>query len=138
MFDEAPCARKVCNETSMKKSILSNSPLAQINSPIIPKEFASLYKHLAVPDPDPIHVPDPYPTVTWSSVRFKPSLPSPKPYPVHGCSPDPDLYEDKPNPYCHGQLSENFALFKRQNPFGTLLGYQTNLGVVDVPTTPVG
>ena len=48
------------------------------------------------------------------------------------------FFEDKPNPYCHGQLSTNFALFKRQNPFGTLPGYQTNLGVVDVPTTPVG
>ena len=52
-------------------------------SPIIPKEFTSLYNNLAIPDPDPepITVPEPYLTIAWQDVRFKPSLPSPSEFP---------------------------------------------------------
>jgi hypothetical protein len=106
-------------------------------SPIVPKEFSSLYTHLAIPDSEPIIVPEPYPTIAWDKVRFKPSLPSPKHYPLYSCSPDPTFYEDKPSNSgfaCDGP----YNLFKYQDPFGTLPGYRTNLGVVDVPTTPVG
>ena len=105
-------------------------------SPIIPKVFSSLYTHLAAPEPEPVTVPEPYPTIVWDKVRFKPSLPSPKPYPVYGCSPDPVFYEGekKQHPYDPTPIVK----FKCQDPFGNLPGYLTSEGVVDVPATPVG
>jgi len=105
-------------------------------SPIIPKVFSSLYTHLAIPVPEPITVPEPYPIIAWDKVRFKPSLPNPCPCPVYGCSPDPVLYkgEEKWNPY--HRRTPMFELSKE--PFGTLPGYKTSEGVVDVPATPIG
>ena len=100
-------------------------------------EFDSIYHDLAAPAPDPIHVPEPYPTVIWSNVRLKPALPNPKLYPVYGCSPDPAFYERKPKEVW-SPGGPDYSLFESQNPFGTLPGYHTSLGVVDVPATPVG
>ena len=77
------------------------------------------------------------PTVSWSHVRFKPALPSLKFYPVYGCSPDPVFYENKPSKSSL-PCGRDYNLFRCENPFGTLHGYNTNLGVVDVPATPVG
>ena len=106
-----------------------------VRSSIIPMEFDSIYHDLAAPAPDPIDVPEPYLNIDWKDVKFKPSLPSPREFPILSASPDPGTYEDKPN--YQGQLSANFALFMRQNPFGTLPGYETNRGVAAVPTVPV-
>ena len=47
---------------------------------IVPKVFASIWRLLLAPQ-KLIDVPEPYPTVNWSQVRFKPSLPDPKPHP---------------------------------------------------------
>jgi len=93
-------------------------------SPIIPKEFDSIYHVLAAPEPDAVAVPDPFPYVRWSDVRFKPALPNPEQCPVHSCSPDAEFYV------------HDFGYLAR--PFGTLPGYKTSLGVVAVPITPVG
>ena len=61
---------------------------------------------------------------------FKPALPNPELCVVHSCSQDPEFYQDGEDLPC---------LFKRWTyPFGTLPGYKTSLGVVAVPTTPVG
>jgi len=105
-------------------------------SSIIPKEFTSLYTHLAIPDPEPIVIPEPFPTIAWEKVRFKPSLPSPKPYPVYGCSPDPVFYEGEKKKHLYD--SAPIPKFSQPAPFGSLPGYSTNLGVVKVPVTPVG
>ena len=93
-------------------------------SPIIPKEFSTIFHVLAAPEPDAVIVPDPFPHVRWSDVRFKPALPNPEQCLVHSCSPDAEFYVRD-----FGYLA---------SPFGTLPGYKTSLGVVAVPTTPVG
>ena len=56
---------------------------------------------------------------------------------MYGCSPDPTFYVDKP-PDSPGFARDRLALFVRENPFGSLPGYETNLGVAAVPTIPVG
>ena len=55
---------------------------------------------------------------------------------MYGCSPDPTFYVDKP-PDTPGFPRDRLALFVRENPFGSLPGYETNLGVAAVPTIPV-
>jgi hypothetical protein len=101
---------------------------------IIPKEFSAIFHLLCAPEPDPIIVPDPYPTVDWSTVRFKPALPNPESCPVFSASQDPTVYQEKASPWHPGQ---NYSTFTRENPFGTLPGYTTTHGIVAVPTTPV-
>ena len=105
----------------------------QKTSPIVPREFASIYRDIAAPEPEAVTVtvPEPYPRVWWSDVRFKPALPNPQHCVVHSCSQNPEFYKDEEDLPC---------LFKRwtSGPFGTLPGYKTSLGVVAVPTTPVG
>ena len=105
---------------------------------IVPKEFASIYHVLAAPEPEAVAIPDPFPHVRWSDVRFKPALPNPEQCPVHSCSPNPAFYVEEGDPLYNG--TRNFGSLVRQYgaSFGTLPGYKTNLGVVAVPTTPVG
>jgi len=93
-------------------------------SPIVPKEFESIYHVLTAPVPDAVAVLDPFPHVRWSDVRFKPALPNPEQCLVHSCSPDAEFYV-----HDFGYLA---------SPFGTLPGYKTSLGVVAIPTIPVG
>ena len=75
----------------------------------------------------------PYPTVDWSAIRFKPSLPSPVQCPILGASQDPDVYMEKQAAW----HNSTYNLHSAQNPFGSLPGYHTSRGVVAVPTTPV-
>ena len=107
-------------------------------SPIVPKEFDTIFHVLAAPEPEPVSVSEPFPHVRWSDVRFKPALPAPERCPVYSCSPDPAFYVEKSSPLYNG--TDNFGSLARQygQSFGTLPGYKTNLGVVAVPTTPVG
>ena len=101
---------------------------------IIPKEFSAIFHLLAAPEPDPITVPSPYPTVDWSTVRFKPALPNPEQFPVLSVSKDPTVYQMKPTGW---STNKEYSIFTESNPFGTLPGYQSNQGVVAVPSTPV-
>ena len=124
----------------------------QRTCPIVPNEFSSIFHVLAAPEPEPITVSEPFPHVRWNEVRFKPSLPNPEPCSVYSCSQDPDFYRDaeeslvsaRPkNPYDWSvdvtrTSNKNLAKFKQDHPFGILPGYKTSLGVVSVPTTPVG
>ena len=107
-------------------------------SPIVPKEFDSIYHVLSAPEPDSVTVADPVPHVRWNNVRFKPALPNPEACPVHSCSPDPVFYVDRNSPSF--QCNFNFDYLASQNgrPFGALPGFKTNLGVVAIPSTPVG
>jgi len=122
-------------EHKRKKRLFSRK---QRTNPIIPKELASIYHVLAAPEPDAVTAPDPFPHVRWFDVRFKPALPDPERCPVHSCSPDPAFYVEKGSPLYNGTY--NFGSLARQygQSFGTLPGYKTNLGVVAIPTTPVG
>ena len=110
-------------------------------SPIVPKEFDTIYHVLAAPEPEPVAVSEPFPYVRWNEVRFKPALPNPELCPVHSCSQDPEFYQEKWE-YRNGSviptITEPDFLRKDRDPFGTMPGYKTSLGVVSVPTTPVG
>ena len=110
----------------------------QKRSSIIPRELASIYHGLAAPEPDAVVVPDPFPQVRWNDVRFKPGLPNPEPCPVHSCCPDPAFYVEDSSPLYKGTY--NFCSLAKQygRSFSKLPGYKTNLGLVAVPTTPVG
>ena len=96
---------------------------------IVPKVFASIWRLLLAPQ-RLINVPEPYPTVDWTQVRFKPSLPDPKHHPICSASQNPEVYKIKPDGW--GQSST----FTNPEPFGTLPGYRTTEGVVSVPSQP--
>jgi len=110
----------------------------QKTSPIVPREFAAIYSDLAAPEPESVPVADPCPQVRWNEVRFKPALPNPEQCPVHSCSPDPVFYVDRDNPSFRCNFNFEYVASQNGRPFGSLLGYKTSLGVVAIPTTPVG
>ena len=95
----------------------------------IPKEFSSIFHFIAAPEPEPVTVPDQYPTVDWSAVRFKPALPNPEACPVNGVAQDSGMYMMKKAAWDSNQ----YSVFTSGNPFGTLPGYFTTRGVVSVP-----
>ena len=109
---------------------------------IVPKEFTSIFDNLAQPEPDVAkQVPGTiYPEVKWNLVKFKPVLPHPESCPLYSCSQDPSFYEDHIigciNPYFKDSGIQ--TKFLQRNPFGSLPGFVTNLGVVAVPEAPVG
>ena len=116
----------------------------QRSSSIVPKELGSIYHALAAPEPEVVAAPDPFPHVRWSDVRFKPALPTPESCPIYSCSQDPGFYKEKKEyrngsiiPTCTDSDFQRLACYNGQ-PFGSLPGYKTNLGVVAVPTIPVG
>lgn len=107
-------------------------------SHVIPCEFSAIYHQLAAPEPELVSVPEPYPQVQWKSIWFKPVLPNPEPCPIFSCSQDPKFYQDHiPQCPCPDDPIIR-AKFIKKDPFGTLPGYQTNAGVVAVPSTAVG
>ena len=110
----------------------------QRTSPIVPKELATIYHVLAAPEPEAVTVPDPIPYVRWNDVRFKPALPHPEQCPIHSCSPDPEFYVDRDDPTFQCNYNYAYGASQYGKPFGALPGYRTNLGVVPVPSTPVG
>jgi len=116
----------------------------QRSSPVVPRELASIYYVLAAPEPEAAFVPYPFPDVRWDGVRFKPALPASESCPVYSCHQDPGFYQEK-REFRSGSIiptvsDSEFNRLARHNgqPFGSLPGYQTNLGVVAVPTIPVG
>merc|ERR1712179_94589 len=110
----------------------------QKRSSIISRELASIYHGLATQEPDAVVVPDPFPKVRWNEVRFKPALPNPEQCPVHSCSPDPVFYVDRDSPSFRCNFNFDYVASQNGRPFGSLPGYETSLGVVAIPTTPVG
>ena len=100
---------------------------------IIPKPFRTMFHILAAPSPDPITVPEPYPVVDWANVRFKPALPNPVDCPVLSAFKDPEDYQMQKGLYTTNYPSK----FSEDNPFGTLPGYKTTEGVVQVPSKPI-
>jgi len=101
--------------------------------------------------PDPIYSPTlRKPNVNWAKLNpFQhKNLPKPNLFPVHGCSQDPDFYEQmvqyrdgggnyrrtlKWNPL---KISVEIEELTNQ-PFGRNFGFETNMGVVAIPTMPL-
>lgn len=122
-------------EHKRKRRLFTRKPRS---SPIVPREFATIYHVLAAPEPEAVVVPDPLPHVRWNDIRFKPALPNPEQCPILSCSPDPEFYVDRDSPLFKCNYNFNYGVSQNGKPFGALPGYTTNLGVVPVPSTPVG
>ena len=101
---------------------------------IVPKEFSSIFDNLAHTEPEELNQVSGtiYPEVKWNLVKFKPVLPHPETCPLYSCSQDPSFYED------HILPGSSLPQFLQKNPFGSLPGFVTNLGVVAVPKAPIG
>ena len=80
-----------------------------------------------------------YPEVDWTKVnkRFLTNVPSPVQYPVHGCSEDDRFYETNYVKSDYGYMTNKGSAFTKDAPFGSLPGYRTIFGVVNVPTSQV-
>ena len=124
-------------EHKRKKRLFSRK---EKTSPIVPKEFDSIYHALTAPESKAVDVPEPFPRVRWNDVKFKPVLPNPEPCPVLSCSQDPKFYQDTVDKSNYGYPIHSDSDFVRLSgkSFGTLPGYKTSLGIVAVPTNPVG
>ena len=85
----------------------------QINH-IIPKPFRAIFHHLATPELHQVTLPDPYPSVDWSTLRLKPTLPNPEDCPVYSASMDPDVYQMT-------SLRPPSSIFLGSKPFGACL-----------------
>ena len=92
---------------------------------------------------------EPYPRVDWSKIhKTIKNLPQPGFFPVSGCPQHPEVYPEAPNPKgrikvcitnkdCSLPGCSGCAVAATQ-PFGSLPGFKTNLGIVAVPSCPVG
>ena len=76
-----------------------------------------------------------YPTVNWSTInkRFLQNIPVPTLQPILGCSSDPSFYQDVHERSDYGYHRNLGSKFTKPNPFGSISGYLTNLGVIPVP-----
>ena len=93
---------------------------------------------------------EPYPRVDWAKVNLytKRNLPKPEFLPVSGCPQYLTTYPDAPNP--KGRIAVcsttkdcslpgcSHKTPIKGHPFGSLFGYKINLGLVVLPSTPVG
>jgi len=122
-------------EHKRKKRLFTRKEKA---NPIVPKELDSIYRNLGAPEPDAVTVPDPSPHVRWNEVRFKPALPSPEQCPIHSCSPDPEFYLDRDDPSFRCNYNYDYLASQNGRPFGALPGFKINLGVIPIPSIPVG
>ena len=82
-----------------------------------------------------------YNTIDFSKVNVRSiaNIPRPERQAVHGCSQDPKFYsESVVLSYDYYNRPHTLdSSHKKTMPFGSLFGYQTNIGVVPVPDTPV-
>ena len=77
----------------------------------------------------------PYPKVDWTSVnkRFLSNVPSPVSLPVHGCFQNPKDYENQYERSDYGTMMNNGSKFTNEFPFGSILGFHTDAGPIQVP-----
>ena len=125
---------------------------------VVPYEFASVWRNVSSifseEEESPSSSMDTIgPKVSWEKVNVAAlkKLPTPSSFPVHAASPLSQFYskDDGCPRGCTQTQFEYFSGdprkipckcrlgFEETNPFGTLLGFQSNLGVVPVPSTPM-
>ena len=78
------------------------------------------------------------PSVDFARIRphLYRNLPKPDPFPVHGCSQNPEFYSLCTETTASG--TSKIPKFETENPFGSTPGFLTNLGIIAVPTVPIG
>ena len=79
----------------------------------------------------------PTPAIDFSKIKphLHKNLPKPELYPPHGCSEDPSFYMKYTEPNHSGGKTTKY---QAKNPFGATPGFLTNLGILPVPSTPIG
>ena len=86
------------------------------------------------------------PKVDFSKIKphLHRNLPRPNLHPVYSCSPDPKFYTDchlvrhlDNHQGCSGGCKPLFGM-ANVSPFGSLPGFETNLGIVSIPQAPIG
>ena len=99
--------------------------------------------------PAPIYSPSfPPARVQWSSLNtnYLRNMPKPEAFPVQSCSMEPSLYaviisktpRDNVNIGCRRPvITTTVSSFDKPDPFGTLYGFMTDVGVLPVPEMPV-
>ena len=72
-----------------------------------------------------------YPQVDFNHLNshFIKNIPKPQSYPIHGCSKESEFYDKSK----FGKRPTFWSFY----PFGSVDGYDTNLGVVKVPDQPI-
>ena len=114
------------------------------------EELAMFDEHLALQlRPTPIYSPSfPPARVQWSSLNtnYLRNMPKPEAFPVQSCSMEPSLYaviisktpRDNVNIGCRRPvITTTDSSFDKPDPFGTLYGFMTDVGVLPVPEMPV-
>ena len=125
---------------------------------MVPYEFASVWRNVSSifseEEESPSSSTDTIvPKVSWEKVNVAAlkKLPTPSSFPVQTASPRSQFYsKDDGCPRGCAQIQFEYSSgnprkipckcrlgFEETNPFGTLLGFQSNLGVVPVPSTPM-
>ena len=125
---------------------------------VVPYEFASVWRNVSSIFSEEEESPSSsmdtiVPKVSWEKVNVAAlkKLPTPSSFPVQTASPQSQFYsKDDGCPRGCTQIQFEYFSgdprkipckcrlgFEETNPFGTLLGFQSNLGVVPVPSTPM-
>ena len=158
--EESPFVNKIkCFISNFTNSVYSKEKSAQIRQEWfdegVVNEFQSLWRSAIVgdlfgqnpeadessSDPPPAPPAIRYNTIDFSKVNVRSiaNIPRPEHQAVHGCSQDPKFYSESVvlsyDYYNRPHTLE--SSHKKAKPFGSLYGYQTNIGVVPVPDTPV-
>ena len=78
---------------------------------------------------------DCFPTVDWTSVnkRFLSNVPAPVSLPIHGCFQNPEDYENQYERSDYGTYENKGSKFTNEFPFGSILGFHTDAGPIQVP-----
>ena len=89
-----------------------------------------MQKSLSSTDPG-----DSFPTVDWTSVnkRFLSNVPAPVSLPIHGCFQNPEDYENQYERSDYGTYENKGSKFTNEFPFGSILGFHTDAGPIQVP-----
>ena len=127
----------------------------RLNNDAFFAEFQSLWRHSIVGD---LFIQNPeanencttttsapeirYKTVDFSrvNVRSIANVPKPTTFPIHGCSEDPKFYSEivkLDSVDYYGRHYTRPCRHQTSTPFGSQFGYQTNDGIVPVPSSPV-
>ena len=138
---------EIANKTDFAENVAKDAEWVEnmlVNIAKLEERYSAKYK--PVEDDGIIYSAEvPIPRVDFSKVKphLHRNLPKPTDYPVHSCSQDPKFYtecfsSDSHNMYYACGSTPCKPKFDTTFPFGSLPGFETNLGIVAVPQAPIG
>ena len=138
---------EIANKTDFAENVAKDAEWVEnmlVNIARLEERYSAKYK--PVEDDGIIYSAEvPIPRVDFSKVKphLHRNLPKPTDHPVHSCSQDPKFYaecfrSDSHNIYYACGSTPCKPKFDTTFPFGSLPGFETNLGIVAVPQAPIG